>query len=93
MVTLMFDFRKSMLIESTKQSTVEREDQSFSVVYKDVGPLSSWVLDFCFSLVLVDDAYLLLPRVSSWELSCFSEMGGDWKRYLDEVANQFVEVM
>ena len=85
MVTLMFDFRRSMLIESTKQSTVEKEDQSFSVVYKDVGPLSSWVLDFCFILVLVDDSYLLLLRVSSRESSCFSEMGGDWKRYLDNV--------
>ena len=82
-----------MLMESTKKLTLEREDQRFSVVYIDVGPLSSWVLVLCFILVLVDDSYLLLLRVSNRVLSCFSEMGGDWKRYFDEEWNQFVEVM
>ena len=50
-------------------------------------------MDLCLILELVDESYLLFLRVSSLAVSCFSEMGGDWKRYLDEEANQFVEVM
>ena len=93
MVIFMFDFRRSMLMESIRQSMEVRVDQSCSVIYMDVGPLSSLVFGLCLIVVLVDESYLLLLRVSSLAVSCFSEMGGDWKRYLDEVVNQFVEVM
>jgi len=85
MVTFIFDFRKSMLMESTKLSTVVREDQRCSGVYIDVGPLSSWVFDLCLVLLLVEDSYLFFLRVSSQAVSCFSEMGGNWNRYLDDV--------
>ena len=84
MVTFMFDFRRSILMESTRLSMVVREDHSWSVVYREVGPLSSWMLDFCLVLLVVEDSYLLFRRVSSRAVSCFSEMGGDWNRYLDD---------
>ena len=93
MVIFMFNFRRSMLMESIRQLMEVRVDQSCSVIYMDVGPLSSLVFGLCLIVVLVDESYLLLLRVSSLAVSCFSEMGGDWKRYLDEEANQFVEVM
>ena len=93
MVTFILDFCRSMLMESTKLLTVAREDQRCSVVYIDVGPLSSRVIDFCLVLLLEKDSYLLFLRVLRWAVSCFLEMGGNWKRYLDDVCNQLVEVM
>ena len=41
MVIFMFDFLRSMLMESIRQLMEVREVQSCSVIYMDVGPLSS----------------------------------------------------
>ena len=60
MVTRMFNFLRSILMESTKLSTWLRDDQRSTFVYRDVGPLSSLRSNLLVVLLGVVGLVLLL---------------------------------
>ncbi len=77
----MFDFRRSMFMESNNVVMFGRAEYELTVMYIDVGPLSSLsalLLDFFFCASLMLALFFL---VSSLACSCASVIGGRENRY------------